>query len=240
MGISALTVGFLKLSFETNSGARTLEHVILGRAYAKSGIYRVFAAINDRKDPFERLVANSTKAHNWQLDETPIELNLESESAKIDVNYSDIELIKSFMRLQNVSAEHINYVENRILNARLREDTLRLEDVYWPLLLYFDWPTFHSSFTERNSRGKIDITKATADVLRAIPDLTSGQIDEFLRARDAGDDLPPLQSKYLASGGDVYSITALVRFAPNRRFYMRMPIKVFSSGGAEALSSPHI
>ena len=58
MGISALTVGFLKLNFESNSSARTLEHVMLGRVYAKSGIYRVFAAINDRNDQLERTAAS--------------------------------------------------------------------------------------------------------------------------------------------------------------------------------------
>jgi len=240
MTISALLVVFLKTSFEANRELRVAEHVAKGRVLAKSGINRVFAAINDPSDRFEQLLLNKLGPHHWQFSDENLELNIESEAGKVDLNETSMELIGAYLLQLGLAPDHMRYVEEKLLAARTSDQQLELDAIYWPVLIYANWVDFHRNFTVRNPRGTIDINFVSADLLSAIPDIDENAVQSILLAREIGSALPAVNSMYLGSGGNVFTITSLVKFAPSRKFYMRLPIKTFSTGGAIALGLPHI
>ena len=194
----------------------------------ESGLARLFSSLADRNDPLRGRIVAGGEPFVWDFEGALIELKIEAEGSKIDVNSAPIILIENALSASGLADGMIQDIVGRIVNARqsgVRLVSFALFEPAWTVARIPFSPA--AIFTFSSGRGKIAPHAAHPIVLESIPDLSENEVSALLASRLETRGQPArVQSEYFGQPGNIYSLVAAVADDEERRTRGRAMISI--------------
>lgn len=225
-------------------------------ALADAGVQRaLYALLKPSADPAVRWKGDG-QMHLWEYEGEVIRITLRSESAKIDINNANPELIKGLLRNAGVDGQALEGLldamqdwrdadDLRRPNGAEKEDYAAAGKTHGPANSNFQtidelrqvlgmndavYRRIAGQITVYSGQAGINSSIAGRDVLLAIPGVDPAAVDAYIASRNLppGQLIPifPSAQAFSAGDGNVFSIVSDVKLSDNSRFIREAVVRV--------------
>ncbi|KAF0227522.1 MAG: hypothetical protein FD175_2639 [Beijerinckiaceae bacterium] len=209
----------LALSLSTRDDYREMKlhlDLVKARLHADNALVRGIAALGDPADPLHGVLLQPGGAYVFRLNEVDVELRVEHESGKIDLNRADPAFILSALRRLAPDAAMAEAMHARVMT--LRAQNLFIGDIGAMLSVAQTFEPIAGRiervFTVATGARGVAAHLASREAMAAIPGILPEELELLVlgRAR-AGANLSPVLTKYqahLSSARPIYTLRAKV------------------------------
>lgn len=257
--LSLLTIIASSFVFSTRTDTVLTANLVgqaRAEALADAGVQRaIYGLLKPITDPALRWQGNG-RVHLWEYEGEIIRITLRSESAKIDINTANPELMKGLLRSAGLDGQALDRLldalqdwrdadDLRRLNGAEKDDYAAAGKTYVPANSNFQtidemrlvlgmtdaiFRQIKGHITVYSGQAGINSTIASREVLLALPGVDPSSVDAYIASRNLppGQILPifPQAQAFSAGDGNVLSIVSDVKLSDNSRFIREAVVRV--------------